>query len=735
MATSLFGVGSSILVNVAGTVTKQNFTASAGQTVFNLTSFAFVPNTGSLLVFINGSFQTIGTDFTESSTGTAFTLLEAVEADDVVIAVGFPEIDLTAVNASSIFLDGTYTLADFISDSGVIVTAPPYYGDIQAAIDALPSTGGSIGIPSDADISVDTIKLDGTLRNKSGVCLVSLGGNPIIRQNGTARAAGVPGGDPTQSPNLIDVISGSGHKIRGLTLIGNKDTGGIKPATATNWAINTVYTYDSLNPLYKQTKSDGTPVVSEAASDKVWKLLVSHTSDPADIDVDVALGRWEQVTDYAALNGWYYDESFTRNHVISITGPIAGSKVDDVTVEGCTISGGAYAGILRGSGPANAGLQTAGCTNVKIIGNTISNCAAGVGGLNSEDVVVTGNDIQATGNVINVDQNSTRHTISGNIIHGDSVDGARNGVSSYRSDNVTVNGNVIYGVQVGVNFQDTGSISNKGGAISGNIIIDAGQVGSSGGGTAISAGSSDHVAITGNQITNPIFNGIKVSDSNNTNVTGNTLDHIGAYGIDFEDVVGFACTGNTVHTAGRDCYYFEGARSGSVSGNLGINGNEDNSGTLYSGIRIGQFTGPVNSSNIVVVGNTMIDTRGPHQQHYGLNIEAGTTGVGVMMNNFTGNADGEWVNAGTMCPIGFNLSSGSGAWKTEAPILPIGASVDIGASTAFWRSVYSNKISLTDGIVAPPTVAGIANIYVDTADGDLKVKFGDGVTKTIVVDT
>ena len=30
---------------------------------------------------------------------------------------------------------------------------------------------------------------------------------------------------------------------------------------------------------------------------------------------------------------------------------------------------------------------------------------------------------------------------------------------------------------------------------------------------------------------------------------------------------------------------------------------------------------------------------------------------------------------------------------------------------------------------------GLAQLYVDTADGDLKVKFGDGTVKTIVTDT
>lgn len=42
---------------------------------------------------------------------------------------------------------------------------------------------------------------------------------------------------------------------------------------------------------------------------------------------------------------------------------------------------------------------------------------------------------------------------------------------------------------------------------------------------------------------------------------------------------------------------------------------------------------------------------------------------------------------------------------------------------------------LKDGVTEPNTVAGYAILFVDTADGDLKVKFGDGTVKTIVVDT
>lgn len=47
----------------------------------------------------------------------------------------------------------------------------------------------------------------------------------------------------------------------------------------------------------------------------------------------------------------------------------------------------------------------------------------------------------------------------------------------------------------------------------------------------------------------------------------------------------------------------------------------------------------------------------------------------------------------------------------------------------------SSMAVLTDGITAPAVAAGRALIYVDTTDGDLKVKFPDGVTKVIAADT
>jgi hypothetical protein len=46
-----------------------------------------------------------------------------------------------------------------------------------------------------------------------------------------------------------------------------------------------------------------------------------------------------------------------------------------------------------------------------------------------------------------------------------------------------------------------------------------------------------------------------------------------------------------------------------------------------------------------------------------------------------------------------------------------------------------NILFLTDGVTAPGTVSGWGQMYIDTSDGDLKIRFGDGQVKTIVTDT
>lgn len=81
----------------------------------------------------------------------------------------------------------------------------------------------------------------------------------------------------------------------------------------------------------------------------------------------------------------------------------------------------------------------------------------------------------------------------------------------------------------------------------------------------------------------------------------------------------------------------------------------------------------------------------------------------------------------------FNLHTNGGAAAGRAFVFGTGAGGS-GATALFLIDDYG-VMWLKDGITAPSNTSGWAKIYVDTSDGDLKVKFGDGTTKTIVTDT
>jgi parallel beta-helix repeat protein len=154
--TSIFGGSQTVNVNVNGTLVPQSFTATAGQTVFNITNFSYTQNTNSLLVFINGDKQGSGKDFAETSS-TSFTLTEACLGGETVEVIGFPQIDLTAVNAGAVNIGGTYSLAQYLNDSVINVKAYPYLakGDgvaddtaaIQAAINSFAGNPGCVLFP------------------------------------------------------------------------------------------------------------------------------------------------------------------------------------------------------------------------------------------------------------------------------------------------------------------------------------------------------------------------------------------------------------------------------------------------------------------------------------------------------------------------------------------------------------------------------------------------------------
>ena len=74
--------------------------------------------------------------------------------------------------------------------------------------------------------------------------------------------------------------------------------------------------------------------------------------------------------------------------------------------------------------------------------------------------------------------------------------------------------------------------------------------------------------------------------------------------------------------------------------------------------------------------------------------------------------------------------------------LHIGAADDIyfytsinGTPAARFGMADGGTFWIKDGITAPSSTSTWAGIYIDSADGDLKVIFGDGTVKTIATDT
>lgn len=102
-------------VNANSTLVSQVFTPTDGQTLFILTNFQYVLGTNSLLVFINGVFQTITVDFTETSVS-SFTIIgnTLTAANDKVLALGFVGVTAAITGTAANVAYATTTLADIL---------------------------------------------------------------------------------------------------------------------------------------------------------------------------------------------------------------------------------------------------------------------------------------------------------------------------------------------------------------------------------------------------------------------------------------------------------------------------------------------------------------------------------------------------------------------------------------------------------------------------------------------
>ena len=135
--------------------------------------------------------------------------------------------------------------------------------------------------------------------------------------------------------------------------------------------------------------------------------------------------------------------------------------------------------------------------------------------------------------------------------------------------------------------------------------------------------------------------------------------------------------------------------------------------------------------------------------------------TGTSVSSFEGNSAGNGViNVSDIKWLGssFSVDIENSEINIGADLIPTADNTqDLGSASREFRNLYidgtayldtisggtmtltgtatAESLIITDGITAPSSSPSFAKIFVDSGDGDLKIIFGDGTTKTIITDT
>ena len=141
--------------------------------------------------------------------------------------------------------------------------------------------------------------------------------------------------------------------------------------------------------------------------------------------------------------------------------------------------------------------------------------------------------------------------------------------------------------------------------------------------------------------------------------------------------------------------------------------------------------------------NFKLETTGDNHPHLMIsgNRSAANVETGRLQFQWNGNAIAtiSSVSGPSTTPkndgkLSFQTAATGGTLTERMRINELG-NVGIGEAAPNEVLTVAGAVSITDGMTAPSATSGYAKLYVDTADGDLKVIFGDGTIKTLTTDT
>lgn len=168
------------------------------------------------------------------------------------------------------------------------------------------------------------------------------------------------------------------------------------------------------------------------------------------------------------------------------------------------------------------------------------------------------------------------------------------------------------------------------------------------------------------------------------------------------------------------------------------------SGTAAVNTLIGILMGDMNNASVSQYGIKIGDVAGAFTNNYSIYTGTGQVSFGGDLVCRSGVIQSTLADA-TITVDGLGISSAyfrvltnnNQRWQVGCDTASenFGFKSGTGAGTEVAFLSKTGAFGIADGIAAPSAVLGYAQIYVDTADGDLKVIFGDGTVKTLATDT
>jgi parallel beta-helix repeat protein len=271
------------------------------------------------------------------------------------------------------------------------------------------------------------------------------------------------------------------------------------------------------------------------------------------------------------------------------------------------------------------------------------------------------------------------------------------------------------------------------------------DAGSSTNGYGISTGGGTYGVISGNVIRNVTNNGIDVNgetgsagqpDSHSVTIAANVVEDCDVAGIFVETVAHVSVVGNTVRTCGQVGIFVNQVTADCH--NVTVTGNSIK-GCTQAGIRVNN-----NVDEFVLSGNSVeVPTAGVYANKAAIDLQTTFRGAvsanACTLDSATPAAIGIRIDGCGVVSVTGNILSNFATDISETNISTLALRA---ANTTYnCTTVTANQhrldgaIALADGMTAPGVLSGYASIYVDTADGDLKVKFGDGFVRVIGADS